>query len=109
MNQDLKNLTQAELKLWSCLSKKQLKGFKFRRQHPIPPYIVDFYCPAAKLAIEVDGDSHYGEESYDIQRQNFLERQGISVLRFTNNEIYNYIGKTLHTICEYLEKSENKV
>ena len=104
-----KNLTQAELKLWLYLRKKQLKGFKFRRQHPIPPYIVDFYCPAAKLVVEVDGASHCGEEAYDIQRQNFLERQGLSVLRFSNDELYNHISKVLYCICNHLEKSEKNL
>ena len=69
---------------------------------------MDFYCSSAKLVIEVDGGSHCGKEEYDIQRQNFLERQGLSVLRFSNNELYNQMSKVLDSICNHLEKSEQK-
>lgn len=87
--QDLRNnATQPEQKLWAVLRGKQL-GVKFRRQHGIGHYIVDFYCPEAKLVIEVDGDSHYTEtaQQQDTQRDAYLQSVGLRVLRFTNQEI----------------------
>lgn len=87
--QDLRNnATQPEQKLWALLRGKQL-GFKFRRQHGIAHYIVDFYSPACKLVIEVDGDSHYTDlaRQQDAQRDVYLQQLGLRVLRFTNEEI----------------------
>ena len=76
------NATQPEQKLWATLRGKQL-GVKFRRQHGIGHYIVDFYCPERKLVIEVDGDSHYTEAAHlkDAQRDNYLQQLGLRVLR----------------------------
>lgn len=87
--QDLRNnLTHPEQKLWATLRGKQL-GVKFRRQHGIGHYIVDFYCPECKLVIEVDGDSHYTDAAQhkDAQRDYCLQQLGLRVLRFTNEEI----------------------
>jgi very-short-patch-repair endonuclease len=82
------NATQPEQKLWATLRSKQL-GVKFRRQHGIGHYIVDFYCPECKLVIEVDGDSHYIDDARqkDAQRDAYLQQLGLQVLRFTNEEI----------------------
>lgn len=87
--QDLRNnATQPEQKLWAVLRGKQL-GVKFRRQHGIGHYIVDFYCPQCKLVIEVDGDSHYTDvaQQKDGQRDAYLQQLGLRVLRFTNQDI----------------------
>jgi very-short-patch-repair endonuclease len=68
---------------------RRLTGFKFRRQHPLGPYILDCYCPAARLVVELDGDSHAtpeGQES-DAERTRYLEVRGILVLRFWNSEV----------------------
>lgn len=76
--------TDAEVRLWCCLRSGRLGGLKFRRQHPLPPYILDFYCEAAKLAVELDGSQHGGEN--DAARTLDLERKGIMVLRFWNDQ-----------------------
>jgi very-short-patch-repair endonuclease len=86
------NPTCAEKYLWRELRKSQLEGRKFRRQISIGNYIADFYCPAEKLVIELDGEGHFEEEQmqYDEKRTEYLQSLGISVLRFENQEIlYN--------------------
>ena len=83
-----KVLTPAERLLWDKLRKRQLVGYKFRRQHPIGSYVVDFYCPEKKLAIEVDGDSHEDREAYDRKRTGILEKYRCKVIRFTNQQIH---------------------
>ena len=86
-----KELTPAEAELWSRLRRGQLRGHRFRRQYSIGPYCVDFYCVQAKLAIEVDGDTHFTPEAkqYDAQRQRYIEAFGIRFLRFTNVDVYD--------------------
>jgi len=68
------NLTPAEIKLWKCLQNKQLEGRKFRRQHSLGSYIIDFYCPAEKIAVELDGQIHFNtvNESYDFIKDEYL-------------------------------------
>ncbi|MBU2713540.1 endonuclease domain-containing protein [Zooshikella harenae] len=82
------NLTEPERRLWNALRKKQL-GVKFRRQHGIGQYIVDFYCAERRLVIEVDGESHFTHEgiAYDDVRDRFLESCGLKVLHFTNQQV----------------------
>src|SRR5882724_8496594 len=82
-----KNSTQPEQLLWSTLCRRQLGGLKFRRQHPIEPYIVDFYCATANLVIELDGESHDGRQEYDELRSEFLRSRGLKVLRLTNDDV----------------------
>jgi very-short-patch-repair endonuclease len=79
-----KNMTLTEWRLWLKLRGRQLDGWKFRRQHPIGEYIVDFYCPAARLVVELDGSSHDDGTAFDYgqRRQAWLESQGYRVLRF---------------------------
>jgi len=79
-----------EILLWTYLKKSQLKGTKFRRQQSISNYIVDFYCPEKKLAIELDGDFHFDEEveKYDRERTNFINKLGIKVLQFESRKFY---------------------
>lgn len=103
------NLPQAEIILWSKLKTRQLVGFKFRRQYSVGSYVIDFYCPEMKLAIEVDGESHFHTSSleYDKERQLFIESFGIRFLRFTNNEIYQNLNGVLFTICEALQTKVN--
>jgi len=76
--------TPAEAALWASLRNRQLLGLKFRRQHPIGRYFADFYCPAARLAIEADGSSHDGRALRDRRRDGWLRRQGVTLLRFPN-------------------------
>ena len=96
--------TEAEQKLWSLLRNRQLKGKKFRRQHAIANYVVDFYCNESKLVIELDGNFHTETETkeYDKSRTNLLNELGITVLRFWNEEVIKDPGKVLEKISEYL-------
>jgi very-short-patch-repair endonuclease len=77
--------TDVENELWYHLRAGRMNGVKFRRQHPIPPYVVDFYCDAFKLVIELDGSQH--SEEADRLRTSFLESRGLTVLRFANHEV----------------------
>ncbi len=81
--------TKAESLLWSVLRAKQLCGLKFRRQHPIPPYVADFACVARKIVVELDGGYHDYQYQYDVSRQRFLELQGWKVIRFLNEDVVN--------------------
>ena len=74
--------TEAEQKLWSRLRRKQLLGYRFRRQRPIGPYIVDFVCLKASLIVEVDGGQHAEQVAKDEARTRFLEKEGFRVIRF---------------------------
>ncbi|MCM5029007.1 endonuclease domain-containing protein, partial [Escherichia coli] len=82
-----KKSSDAENKLWQSLRARQLRGFKFRRQVPMGPYIVDFACLEAGLIIEVDGGQHAEQRRYDEARTHWLESQGLRVLRFWNHEV----------------------
>ena len=78
------NLTTSEAILWRSLKGRSIRGCDFDRQKPIGDYIVDLFCKALMLAIEIDGDSHWSNEEYDAQRQAWLESQGVRVLRFSD-------------------------
>ena len=81
--------TSAEATLWKMLKGKQIAGLKFRRQHSVGPYILDFYCPQIKLALELDGEVHNRQQDNDEQRSNFLNRvDDIEVLRFENRTVF---------------------
>ena len=97
-----KNPTNAEKKLWFLLSGKKLAGFKYRRQHPVGPYIVDFCCPKKKLVIEVDGGHHLDQQDADDQRTLFLKSRGFYVLRFWNNEVLNRTDDVCNHILQIL-------
>src|SRR5947207_2883205 len=89
--------TDAERVLWQRLRDRQLAGHKFRRQYEFGGFILDFYCPSAKLAIEVDGGQHYSEAvaACDAERTRCLEANGMRVLRFTNAEVLCQIDAVL--------------
>ena len=91
-------LTPAEALLWRALRGRQANGLKFRRQHPIGPYVADFYCAQAQLVIEIDGASHLGQEEYDQARTAWLESQGYRVVRYTNSEVQENIAAVLENI-----------
>ncbi len=95
-----RSLPPSEVILWSKLRSKQICDQKFRRQFSVGPYMIDFYCPALKLAIEVDGDSHFrnGEQGKDKVRQAYVESVGIHFLRFRNNEVRENIAGVLESI-----------
>ena len=91
-------LAPAEKILWEALRQRRLDGIKFRRQHPIGPYIVDFYCAMARLVIELDGASHVGQEEYDAERSAWLEAQGYFVIRFKNEAVVERLEGVLREI-----------
>lgn len=96
------NMTFAEKQLWAKLSKNQINGLKFRRQHPINNFIADFYCHSAKLIIEVDGGIHNFQKDYDKGRDYELNSLGLKVLRFSNEEVLNDLDKVLIKIINNL-------
>ena len=99
-------MTRAECELWKYLRRRNLRGYKFRRQFSIDIYIIDFYCPQLKLAVEVDGDTHLTDEEieYDKKRQKHIEEYGIQFLRFTNGDIYNGMDYVLEKINEKIDE-----
>ena len=99
-----KNQTDAELALWQLVRGKRFNGIKFRRQHPIAPYIVDFICTNNKLIIEIDGGQHADAIEYDQKRTTFLESKGYTVIRFWNNEVLTSIEGVYETILKHIEK-----
>ncbi len=97
-----KRMTDSELILWSKLRNNQL-GIKFRRQTPIGHYIIDFYGYYCNLAVELDGSQHMDNLEYDAVRTEFLESQGIKVLRFWNHEVLTNIDGVLAVIQKNIE------
>lgn len=97
------DLTRAERKLWYALRRNQMNGFGFRRQHPVGSFVLDFYCPAARLAIELDGGQHNEDtKRYDEKRSQWLATKGIKVLRFWNNEVLSNLEGVLSVIASVL-------
>ena len=92
--------TDAETLLWRHLRGRQLAGRKFRRQHPVPPYVLDFYCEELHLGIELDGGKHYLDEGQqrDQRRSEYLLCQGIRLLRFSNREVLLELPAVLERI-----------
>ena len=103
-----KNMTDAENVVWSKLRAKQMCGQKFRRQYSVGVYVLDFYCPALKLAIEIDGGTHFqaGAKISDVSRQEFIARFGIHFLRFTNRQVNKNLEGVLAHIKETVEQME---
>ena len=94
--------TDAERKLWYHLRARRLGGLKFRRQHPIPPYVADFHCEELKLVIELDGSRH--DEAVDRARTKALERQGLFVLRFWDNQVLLEVDAVLEAIMAFTQE-----
>ncbi|MGB3207819.1 MAG: endonuclease domain-containing protein [Crinalium sp.] len=93
-------LTPAESILWQALRGRQIEGLKFRCQHPVGRFIVDFYCPSVKLVIEVDGGIHDQQQVYDQARTEKLEAFGYHVLRFTNDQVMKDLSAVLEQISK---------
>ena len=93
------NMTPAEAVLWRTLKGREVSGLKFRRQQGIGPFILDFYCPKHKLAIEIDGSSHDYKGDYDADRTAFLQQQGIRVLRFSNEQVFSCLDMVVNAIA----------
>jgi adenine-specific DNA-methyltransferase len=101
-----RNQTSAEEFLWLLLRDRRLNGIKFRRQHPCPPYTIDFYARSLRLAVELDGAQHLepGRRTYDEQRERDLNAAGIHVLRFTNDEVFQNLEGVLTSIWRFAQK-----
>ena len=99
-----KNMTDAERMLWSRIRRRQLKEYQFFRQKIIGDYIVDFYCPNAKLIVEVDGGQHYGSEGKqkDEVRDNYMAQLGLKVLRFSDREVFEELEGVVEVIWRHL-------
>ncbi len=100
-----RNMPKAENILWSRIRLKQIGSYRFRRQYSVGTYVLDFYCPELKLAIEVDGESHFHSdaEEYDKERQEEIKGLGIDFLRFQNDDVYNNLNDVLQIIYEKIE------
>lgn len=101
------NSTKAEKILWRCLKGGQLGSFKFVRQYSVGPYILDFFCPKARLAIELDGSQHTAPEQrvYDDERTSYLKERDIGVIRFWNDDVMNCLEEVLLRISQSLPPS----
>ncbi|MES9846224.1 MAG: endonuclease domain-containing protein [Candidatus Sedimenticola sp. 6PFRAG5] len=97
-----RNQTDAEQLLWRSLKSRQLNGYKFRRQFPVHPYIVDFACLSENLIVELDGGQHTEQLDYDEKRTAFLESKGYRVIRFWNNEVLNQLPDVVEEIARQL-------
>ena len=99
-----KTLTPAEAVLWRRLKGRQLLGKKFRRQHSVGRYIVDFYCPECRVAIELDGAGHFSItiDEYEMSRTRYLEESGITIVRFENRDLLENLEGALEKIKEVL-------
>lgn len=91
---------EPENRLWYYLRDRRLSGLKFRRQFSVGRYIIDFYCAKPRVAIEIDGDSHFTAEAqkYDLEREKYIRACGITILRFTNDEVQRNIEGVLEKI-----------
>ena len=102
------NMTRAEKLLWGQLRNRKMNGFRFRRQHPINEFIVDFFCYEAKLVIELDGDVHMdrAQMEKDIDRTRILNRHGLFVIRFKNEEVEKNMKYVISQINKELLESK---
>ena len=99
------NATEAERRIWYFFRNRQFEKFKFRRQHPIGVYIVDFVCLEQKLIVELDGGQHVEQAQYDARRTNALIEKGFRVLRYWNNDVLNNTNAVLETILAEMNAS----
>ena len=103
------NMTRAEKAVWDLLKEKKVIGLRFKPQHPIDIFIADFYCHPLKLVVEIDGGVHISEDQieYDIGREAELDRFGIKVIRFTNEEVerdITHVQNEIERICKERRK-----
>lgn len=100
-----KDSTFTEIMLWNYLKGKQIGGYDFDRQKPIDNYIVDFYCKDLLLAIEVDGESHYGNKQKDKKKDSRLNELGVTVLRFDDTDIIYELDKVVEKIEKWVDEN----
>ena len=96
-------MTAAEALLWERLRARRLNGLKFRRQHPVRRFVVDFCCPAQRLIVELDGGVHLGQGEHDEDRTAMLEELGYRVVRFRNDEVVSNVEAVLEAIAAMCE------
>jgi adenine-specific DNA-methyltransferase len=101
-----KNPTSPERLLWGRLRRRQMAGFKFRRQHSVGPYICDFACVEASILVELDGSQHVERSDYDFGRDAFLRSKGFRILRFWNNDVLSNTDAILETVYEALQRPD---
>jgi very-short-patch-repair endonuclease len=99
-----KNMTDAERWLWQHLRNRDLSGFKFRRQRPVGPYIVDLVCLERRIVIEIDGGQHVEKADHDEKRSQYLREKGFEVIRFWNHEVLQNGEAVLESIYSLLRK-----
>lgn len=103
-----RNMTPAEKILWQALRTNKLKGFHFRRQQVIDGFIVDFYCHAAGLVVEVDGNIHLQQVEYDIERERVIAARGLRVVRFTNARVEQNLSEVLNQILTACQEASSR-
>jgi very-short-patch-repair endonuclease len=96
--------TKSEILLWKKLQCKQLHGYTFLRQRPIDEYIVDFYCPALNLVIEIDGITHEDKQPYDFKRQRRIESYGLKVIRFYDSEVKENLDGVVQYLLQWIRE-----
>ena len=104
------NLNLAERLLWARLKERQLEGYKFRRQYGFGPYVVDFYCPELKIAVEIDGVTHFlskGTKIYDEKRQKYIENYGVKFIRISNQQVLKSPDDALELIRQEIKGLED--
>ena len=99
-----KNSTQAEKVLWWHLKWSKFHGYKFRRQHSIGRYIIDFYCPEKKISIELDGKIHENQKDYDAIRSEYLSSCKVKEIRFSNDEIFEDVAWVLKKLHDFIKE-----
>ena len=99
-----RSTTEIEALVWSRLRRRQLGGYRFRRQHPVGRYVVDFVCLEQRLAVELDGDQHAEQAEYDRARDDDIRQRGFRVLRFWDSEVLADLDAMLDTILAALEE-----
>ena len=103
-----RNMTDAERRLWYLLRNRRLAGYKFRRQVPVGPFIVDFLCREAGLIVELDGSQHIGQADYDSERTKWLAERVFVVLRYWNNAVLTETDGVCANILQQLEQANGR-
>ncbi len=105
------NSTSAEATLWKMLKQSQVGGYKFRRQHSVGKFVPDFYCPELKLAIELDGEPHANlvQIQIDTERDEFLLQKGITVLRYENRWVFEYLEVIKEDILKFARNRKQEI
>lgn len=104
-----KNPTEPEMRIWCNVLRDKITGYKFLRQKPIGKFIVDFYCSKLLLAIEIDGDSHYQDEDYDIKRTKILNKISVKIIRYTNYEVMGSLEGVYLDVIEQIRIREKEL